>query len=722
VTIGQTLSGTVTYKNTGSSSITVNQIGITARPPGGTNSGGPYYNFSPILAATTVQPGATVTLTASLTFSSTNPSGTWYAFATYQDSSSVWHDSSSINFTVSAATSVTQPPVVNAGANQTITLPSCATLTGTASDPSGLPLTTTWSGPAGVTFGNVNALSTTACFSTSGTYALTLTASDGTLTSTSTVTITVSSATSTSPGVLTISTALALDKTTVTAGQTLNATVTYKNTGSSAITVNAVVIASRPPGGTNSGGPYDDLSPIVGATTVQAGQTLQVSASRAFTSTDPTGTWYSYVTYQDTANAWHDGPSVNFTVSSSTQSGSSTPPPSGSAFYVSTTGNDSNSGSSTSPWRTIQKAANTVSAGATVIVTAGTYNERVNVIQSGSPSSPITFQTQGGSVVMQGFSLSGSYVIVDGFETSNIAANGVSPASYAGIYSSGGYNIIRNNSIHNNGSFGVYLETTATFNQILNNVIAYNGDCGIWVHGSDHLIQKNDISHSIQHPANWTNQPSWADADGIWFEGDRHIFRGNYIHDITYADTGNVNPHRDAFQEAMNTSSTGVVVNGNLIHIPSGEPWTSQMMMLQGTITNLMVRNNIVYNTDRGPDLNDTIIGMKIENNTFVNLTDYAVAGVSTGGANDVLVRNNIFRNVRTPAVSMNSPATATQDHNFTGDPLFVNEAGLDFHLLSGSPAIDTGLATPDITLDYDGVLRPQGAATDIGAYEYHNP
>lgn len=89
-----------------------------------------------------------------------------------------------------------QAPVVSAGSNQTITLPSSVTLNGSATD-DGLPsgtLTTTWSklsGPGTVTFGNAASKSTTATFSTSGTYVLQLSATDGALTSTSTVTITV---------------------------------------------------------------------------------------------------------------------------------------------------------------------------------------------------------------------------------------------------------------------------------------------------------------------------------------------------------------------------------------------------------------------------------------------------------------------------------------------------------------------------------------------------
>ncbi len=94
-------------------------------------------------------------------------------------------------------TSGNNPPTVSAGNNQTIVLPAAATLSGTVSD-DGLPnppaaTTCTWSknsGPGTVTFGNQNAASTTATFSVSGTYVLTLTASDSNKTASSNVTIT----------------------------------------------------------------------------------------------------------------------------------------------------------------------------------------------------------------------------------------------------------------------------------------------------------------------------------------------------------------------------------------------------------------------------------------------------------------------------------------------------------------------------------------------------
>src|SRR2546428_81363 len=52
-------------------------------------------------------------------------------------------------------------------------------------------------------------------------------------------------------GGLVISTPLTLDKTTAVAGDTLRGTVTYQNTSSSPISVQALVIGGRPPGGTN---------------------------------------------------------------------------------------------------------------------------------------------------------------------------------------------------------------------------------------------------------------------------------------------------------------------------------------------------------------------------------------------------------------------------------------------------------------------------------------
>jgi len=55
-------------------------------------------------------------------------------------------------------------------------------------------------------------------------------------------------------------------------------------------------------------------------------------------------------------------------------------------------GNDANPGSSVSPWKTIQHAANAVNPGDTVNIAGGTYAETVTISRSGLATNPITFQ------------------------------------------------------------------------------------------------------------------------------------------------------------------------------------------------------------------------------------------------------------------------------------------------------------------------------------------
>jgi len=102
--------------------------------------------------------------------------------------------------TVGVAGAVNQPPLVSAGAEQTVTLPSAAALNGRVTDdglPVGGSLTVRWStlsGPATATFANPNAPQTTATFSEPGTYFLRMTANDGELSSTGDVRVTVNAA------------------------------------------------------------------------------------------------------------------------------------------------------------------------------------------------------------------------------------------------------------------------------------------------------------------------------------------------------------------------------------------------------------------------------------------------------------------------------------------------------------------------------------------------
>ena len=55
----------------------------------------------------------------------------------------------------------------------------------------------------------------------------------------------------------------------------------------------------------------------------------------------------------------------------------------------------------------------------------------------------------------------------------------------------------------------------------------------------------------------------------------------------------------------------------------------------------------------------------------------------------------------------------------YNKNPLFVNAATNDFHLLACSPAVNTASGTYSSPIDFDGTARPQNGGYDMGAFEH---
>src|SRR5262245_2063817 len=117
------------------------------------------------------------------------------------------------------------------------------------------------------------------------------------------------------------------------------------------------------------------------------------------------------------------------------------PPPAGASFYVSPTGSDSNPGTEAQPFGTIQKAANVVSPGNTVIVEDGVYNGSnqcsnavVCLTRGGSAGQLVTFKSRNkwgakidgqNGVAATGFAFGGAnYVRIQDFEIYGVANAG----------------------------------------------------------------------------------------------------------------------------------------------------------------------------------------------------------------------------------------------------------------------------------------------------------
>ncbi|OGM12063.1 hypothetical protein A2Z22_03135 [Candidatus Woesebacteria bacterium RBG_16_34_12] len=357
------------------------------------------------------------------------------------------------------------------------------------------------------------------------------------------------------------------------------------------------------------------------------------------------------------------------------------------SYYVSTTGNDSNSGAQDQPWKTIQKAADTMVAGDTVNVQDGDYaSERVSVTKSGSSGSPITYQAEG-TVVMKGFKIIASYVTVKGFEIANTNYVRWHEDVSSGVYVRGAGIVVEENYIHDATLNGIHLygpptDPAVTHDCIVrNNRLYHNEMAGIRASGRNNLIENNEVWGSVQcHSAvmavediaadnpNHTPCPypgisgiAGLDADGIRFFGQGHIIRGNHIHDIPYGplglnpDVGDYNntPHIDCFQtwgdQQYHEVGQNITFEKNFCdNLQSQAPEENgHGFMLQSGANNLTIKNNIIrayggVNTGPTGHANHLYIynNLWINNLSFHSFWPFAVG---LDNAPYSIVKNNIF-------------------------------------------------------------------------------
>jgi hypothetical protein len=208
-------------------------------------------------------------------------------------------------------------------------------------------------------------------------------------------------------------------------------------------------------------------------------------------------------------------------------------------YYVSPTGSNSNPGTISAPFATLQKAHDIANPGDTIYMRGGTYmlnNSAVQISRSGSSGNPITvINYPGETPVLDGINITTSYRSAiqltgaswwhfQGLEIKNAAAMGIYltgasnnniieqcvthhnvriQLSGAGIQiDSGGASndlILNNDSHHNgiygtNGGDGIANSSVGTGNVIHGNRVWRNNDDGIDLWGSQHALVENNWS------------------------------------------------------------------------------------------------------------------------------------------------------------------------------------------------------------------------------------
>ena len=284
---------------------------------------------------------------------------------------------------------------------------------------------------------------------------------------------------------------------------------------------------------------------------------------------------------------------------------------SNSSFYVSKTGDDSNPGTQTAPWRTIQHAADTVRAGSTVNVRGGIYEERVSIKASGNATDGyITFRSYPGETAVldaEHFVPDGrsgiltihdkSYVRIEGFEIRNYrtAEHLLTPLGISVMGAGSHIELLKNNVHH----------IEQTFNGRDGPGHGANG-FGIAVYGTD---ARTPISELVID-GNEVHHLKTGSSESLVVNGNVTNFRitHNVVHDNNNIGIDVIGFERTAPDPAVDQARDGVV-SGNLVYnITSrgnpayGNEENSDGIYVDGG-TRILIEQNVIHDVDFGIEL-----------------------------------------------------------------------------------------------------------------------
>jgi chitodextrinase len=374
-------------------------------------------------------------------------------------------------------------------------------------------------------------------------------------------------------------------------------------------------------------------------------------------------------------------------------------------YYVSPLGSDSSSGTSSAPFKTIQKAANIVNPGDTVIVKDGVYTDTnsdniiVKLSRGGTASNWVTFKAEN----KWGAKLSGQ---------------------------------------NNATDFGWQFRTGASYVRIEDFEIYGCKKGGLWANWTtSHLYFFRNHIHDIGR---------WCNPDTGATNGQNGIFQGsnanyvtydsNLIHDIgrywigengCTTDAGRNNDHGiyacgsyvDIVNNIFYWNNSGVDIAVKAQYIVGGGDHFDIINNTFGPTTTNIHRIMLAANNQDGYR-NDDIL---IQNNIFrtgqssssfgVQLWPNTVGNRGSGQRTVVIKHNLTYGPTLLSTYDSAYSANFALANNISGDPKFVNLTGKDFHLQSTSPAINKGAYIDGYDYDADG--KSIVGAPDIGAYEY---
>jgi Right handed beta helix region/Pel9A-like, right handed beta helix region len=367
-------------------------------------------------------------------------------------------------------------------------------------------------------------------------------------------------------------------------------------------------------------------------------------------------------------------------------------------YYVSTSGSDSNPGTSTQPFLTIRKGASVLASGDTLNVNPGTYVESIDTnsvaLASGTSGRLTTIQGINGTPTIRpsnGLPLNiidKQYVLFSNLKLDAINAPNTSTSLGDGV------------SLY--GASYITISDCEILNAPGNGVITHDS--------SSYLGDHNRFIRLKVHDNGYENDLRQRVAHGFYIITDFNVIEqcdvyNNYGYGVHIYNSGGGPDYNELRRSRVYGNGRGpYAVNAS----PGG------IMLSQGTGN--MAYNNLVWgNFKSGISVNYNGVNSAVYNNTVYKNGGY---GIEIGsGAVATTVKNNIvYQNY---SAIVDAGQSTAKSNNLTIDPKFVNESASDFRLQSGSPGIDAGSSVSVVPDDFEGTSRPKGSSYDIGAYEF---
>lgn len=261
-------------------------------------------------------------------------------------------------------------------------------------------------------------------------------------------------------------------------------------------------------------------------------------------------------------------------------------------------------------------------------------------------------------------------------------------------------------------------------NTLKNSTIAYSAGNGVAQIGRFNVIT-NNLIHDVNYAGTYNSPIRFLGAgvdvtvtyNTIYNTGRDGMIGGGLRNKVAYNNIYNygliANDLGGFYTCCGSTLGTGSSIDHNWVHDDKSGGGVG--IYIDNGASQFLIHHNVSWNNNGiGMMLSGLTTGKsqgnKVYNNTIGGGQTKSLGAPGVASSTDTVLQNNIFRG---PTDPMPGGAMFLNNLNASVNPLFVDESASNFHLQTGSPAINAGAVVPGITDGYSG------SAPDQGAYEF---